>query len=152
MSLNTQKKLAAKVANVGLGRVSLDTTRLDEIKEAITKADIAALIKKGAIKIFPASRPSRQRAKFRLAQKKKGKRKGHGTRRGARGARQGKKSLWVIKIRVLRGALQNLRAKKMISLETFHDAYAKAKGGFFRDRGHMMFYLNQSNLIIKDEK
>jgi len=51
MKLDLKKKLAAKTLKVGLGRVKLDTERLDEIKEAITRQDIKDLVASGAISV-----------------------------------------------------------------------------------------------------
>lgn len=147
MNLANQKKLAAKAAGVGLGRVILVPERLAEIKDAITKTDIRALIKSGAIKISDARTPSRGRAKLRHLQKVRGRRRGQSRRKGAGGARSNKKTAWINKIRLLRRTLQTLRERDKLSAETYHQIYRKAKGGFFRDRGHMLFYLEQNKLI-----
>jgi len=44
MKLNLQKRLAAQILKCSEKRIQLDTTRLSDIKEAITKADIKSLI------------------------------------------------------------------------------------------------------------
>jgi large subunit ribosomal protein L19e len=147
MNLANQKVLAAKAAGVGLGRVMLVPERSAEIKDAITKTDIRALIKSGAIKISNTRTPSRGRAKIRHAQKLRGRRRGQSRRKGASGARAGKKSVWINKIRLLRRTLQTLREQDKLSTETYHQIYRRAKGGFFRDRGHMLFYLEQNKLM-----
>lgn len=51
MKLDNKKRLAAKTLGVGLGRIRFDVSRIDEIKEAITKQDIRDLYENGAIKI-----------------------------------------------------------------------------------------------------
>lgn len=51
MNLDKKKKLAARTLNVGKGRIVFNTSRLPEIKEAITKQDIKDLYKDGAITI-----------------------------------------------------------------------------------------------------
>src|SRR3989344_3641132 len=51
MDLRKQKELAAEVAKVGVYKIVLDPARYEDLKEAITKADIRALIKDGAITI-----------------------------------------------------------------------------------------------------
>ena len=58
MKLKLQKKLAADVLNCSVKRVALDVDRLEEIKEAITKADIKSLAKDKLlnVKTFPASK------------------------------------------------------------------------------------------------
>lgn len=147
MNIANQKRLAAKAANVGVGKVILVPERISEIKDAITKADIRALIKSGAIRIMATKTPSRIRAKLRHAQKLRGRRKGHGKRKGASKARTAGKRQWINKIRLMRSTLKSLKARNKITQQIYVEIYRKAKGGFFRDRGHMLFYLNQNKLM-----
>ena len=149
MNLETQKVLAAKVSGVGKARVILDTTRYADIKEAITKADIRSLIKQGAIKVLPRTRPSRHRARARHAQMKRGRRKGQGTRRGTKFARSPRKRQWINKIRAIRALLKNLKTKKQLDNKNYYDLYKKSKGGFFRDRGHLLFYAKSNKLLME---
>ena len=51
MKLDLKKNLAAKTLGVGRDKVKFDVSRLDEIKEAITRQDIKDLVKSGAIKV-----------------------------------------------------------------------------------------------------
>ena len=147
MNLRNQKIIAAKVAGVGTGRVILVPERASEIKDAITKADIYALIKSGAIKILNVKSPSRVRAKARHAQKLRGRRRGSGKRKGAQGARSNSKREWINKIRLIRKTLQSLRASGKLSQETYTLMYRRAKGGFFRNKGHMLIYMEQNKLM-----
>lgn len=151
MNLRMQRILAAKVAGVGLARVILDPLRYDDIKEALTKEDIRSLIKQGAIKILPVSSPSRHRARARHKQQKKGRQTGHGTRRGKKFAKYPRKRQWITKIRKIRKTLLDLKEKNLLETKTYRDLYLKAKGGFFRDKGHLMFYIN-SNKLLKEAK
>ncbi len=145
MDLYSQKRLAAKVAGVGADKVAINPARAEEVKEAITKADVRSLIKTGAIIVKSVTTPSRFRAKQQIAQKKKGKRKGQGHKRGAWKARIG--NTWTARIRAMRAMLHELRTGKKITNETYRDMYAKAKGGFFRDKRHVRFYLEQNKLV-----
>ncbi|MEM2874029.1 MAG: 50S ribosomal protein L19e [Candidatus Nanoarchaeia archaeon] len=147
MELHNQKILAAKVAGVGVDRVVLVPERISEIKDAITKTDIRSLIKSGAIKILPPKTPSRVRAKAKLAQRRKSRRRGHGSRKGAKYARLPAKTLWMRKIRLIRTTLKRLKNSGRITQAVYKDIYAKAKGGFFRDKGHMFIYLQQNKLM-----
>jgi large subunit ribosomal protein L19e len=51
MNLSNKKALAAKVLEVGKGRIIFSEENLSEIKEAITRQDIVDLYKSGAISI-----------------------------------------------------------------------------------------------------
>lgn len=51
MKLDKKKELAARTLGVGKKRIQLDSERLSEIKEAITKQDIRDLTSQGIIKV-----------------------------------------------------------------------------------------------------
>jgi large subunit ribosomal protein L19e len=147
MKLNLQKRLAAKVAKSGVNRVKLDSTKLSNIREAITKADIKNLIDEGAIKITSGRTPSRHRAEARHLQKKRGRQRGSGKRKGKKMSKISKKERWMTKIRPQRNLLKSLKIQAKITNATFYNLYRKASGGFFRNRGHLLFYLKQNNLF-----
>ena len=149
MKLNVQKRIVADLAGVSSKRVVFDETRLDEIKESITKADLKTLIKDKAIKIMPKIGISRGRARFILEQKRKGRMKGQGSRKGKKTARLSKKDVWMIKIRSLKPMLKVLRDKKLIETSIYQNLYRKAKGGFFRSKRHMRLYIDEQNMIKK---
>ena len=74
--LRLQKRLAKKISKSGLNRVKINPEKIEDLKEAITKGDIKALIDSKAIVIKQKTKPSRHRAKARHAQRKKGRQKG----------------------------------------------------------------------------
>ena len=145
--LKLQKRLVAQVAGVGIARVVFDQTQLEDISEAITKADIRALISQKIIKILPVKGISRHRARKRQTQRKKGRRRGSGTRKGTAKARTPKKRKWINTIRSQRRLLKYFKDKKRITPQAFRKVYAKAKGGEFRSKSHMKLYLERNNLI-----
>ena len=149
MKLTTQKRIAAQVLKVGINRVLFDTTKLKEIKEAITKEDVRSLIKEGIIKAKPKKGISSFRSKKIKKQKRKELRKGPGSRKGTRKARLPKKKAWMIKVRAQRKFIKSLRDKKLITSKTYNFLYKKIKGNFFRSRNHIKLYLNEHNLFIK---
>lgn len=51
MNLEKKRNLAARTLDVGKGRIVFNLSRLNEVKEAITKQDIRDLVKDGAIVI-----------------------------------------------------------------------------------------------------
>ena len=149
MQLNTQKRLAAQLLKCGINRVWFDETRLEDIKEAITKADLRTLINDGAINDKPVIGNSKFRARKIALQKRKGKRKGVGSRKGKKTARLPKKEAWMAAIRIQRELLKTLREKEIISKSSYQKLYLKAKGGFFRNRRHIKLYIEEHNLIQK---
>jgi large subunit ribosomal protein L19e len=149
--LKLQKRLAASIIGCSEKRIVFDTDRLEDIKEAITKLDIRALISDGTIKAKPVKGVSKVRARKTALQKRKGKRKGSGSKKGKKTARLPKKQAWVKKIRIQRQFLKSLRDKELITKSSYHSLYQKSKGGFFRSKRHIKLYLEEHNLIKKKE-
>jgi len=134
-----QKKLAAKILKVGLGRVWLDPTKAKDIKAAITKADVRKLIQKGHIKSLPK--------KIKRPKEKRKRRKGRGRRKGAKHAKMTKKQRWMSTVRPLRKMLKELRDNEKIDRSTYRKLYLLVKGGMFRSRSHLKTYLEQHGLL-----
>ena len=149
MMLKHQKRLASSVLKCSPKRVRFDTERLEEIKEAITKADIRSLVKDGAIEEIPKHATSRSRARKRKVQYAKGKRKGHGSRKGKATARLGGKESWMMRIRAQRSLLSELRSSGTIDDKSYRDIYRKSKGGFFRSRRHIQLFIDEHGLRKK---
>ena len=147
MNSTIQRKLAAKIAKRSVKRIKLDLTRLDDVKEAITRADVKALIRDGAILVESKKGVSRARAKKIRSQKLKGRRRGQGSRKGKDSARLPGKRTWINKIRLQRFFIKDLKDRKKITQEDYKDLYRKSKGGFFRSRRHIKLYLTEHKLV-----
>lgn len=152
MNLSTKRRMAASILKVGKGRVWFDSEGLEDIEEAVTRADIRGLIHDGVIHAKPVKGTSRGRANFRKAQRAKGRRSGHGTRKGAKGARFPKKRRWISTIRPIRKTLVELRDAKMIDSATHRKLYGMAKGGIFKSKAHLTMYLKEKKLIKEEPK
>ncbi|MCX6710639.1 MAG: 50S ribosomal protein L19e, partial [Candidatus Woesearchaeota archaeon] len=111
MNLKVQKRIAANILKCSPKRVHFDTERLDEIKEAITKQDLRALISSGAIVKKSKSGVSRGRARKILIQKRKGRQRNAGSIKGKHGARLPQKKSWMNKVRLQREFLKELKKK-----------------------------------------
>ena len=149
MQLKIQKRLAAEILKCSQKKIVFDSSNLKDIKEAITKIDIKALIANKIIWLKPAKNTSRGRARKIAEQKRKGRRKGAGRRKGKRSARMPKKESWKIKIRTQRKLLKELRDKEIIRKKEYQVLYKKAKGGFFRSRRHIKLYIEERGMIKK---
>ena len=145
--LKVQKRLAAQVMKCSAKRVTFNTERLDEIKEAITKNDIRGLIKDKAIWAKQKLGNSRFRIRKNMLQKRKGRLRGSGSKKGSHEARISRKTLWVVRIRNLREFIRELKIKKLITAETTKDLYSKSKGGYFRSKRHIKLYLTEHQLF-----
>ena len=122
---------------------------MDEIKEAITKIDIKNLIGNGIIEKKALIGTSRSRIRKKIIQKRKGRQKGAGSRKGSKMARLSKKKRWISTIRAQRDFLKHLREKGAIGKDLYRDIYLKSKGGFFRSKRHIKVYINERGLSKK---
>jgi len=151
MNLSHQRRISAQLLKVGENKVWFDPERIPEIKEAITKADIRALIKDYAIQKKTTNAQSKSRARKNREQKRKWRRKGAGSRKGKKKASLPKKEAWKNKVRMQRAVLKLLRDKGLILRSHYRDLYRKVKGGMFRSRRHLKLFLNEKGLI-KEKK
>ncbi len=133
--LKTQRRLASDILGVGEKRVWLDPAKFKEIKEAITRADVDNLISSGAIKKQETQGQSRSRARELHLKKKRGHRKGVGSRKGKKNARM--QFSWKDKVRALRKELFKERAAGKIDNKLFRVVYRKIKGNAFHSVTHM---------------
>ncbi|HMK46880.1 MAG TPA: 50S ribosomal protein L19e [Methanocella sp.] len=139
--LSNQKRLAASVLNCGETRVWMDPSRTEDIATAITREDVRGLVEEGVVKRKVVVGISRGRARARDLKRAKGHRKGHGSRRGAAGARTPRKEQWMKRIRAQRKLLKGLRENKELTPHTYRTLYRKAKGGEFRNIAHLKSYI-----------
>ena len=149
MELKIQKRLAAKVLKSAESNVRIDPSRLEEVKDAITKTDIRSLIKDKAITLKNIRVTSKFRIRKNKFQKSKGRRKGSGSIKSSVNARNPRKRSWINGIRLQRGLLKGLRDKKIIERSSYRLLYRRAKGGFFRSKRHLKMYLEENKLIKK---
>ena len=150
VNLAKQKRIAAHVLKVGEGRVWIDPEATADVAEAITREDIRGLIKEGSITVKQKKGVSRARARVRTTQKSLGRRKGHGSRKGAKGARASRKKRWITKIRALRRRLRELRDGGYVDKTTYRTLYNKANGGEFRNVAHLNDYITTKELTTEE--
>lgn len=132
MNLQKKKELAARTLNVGKSRIIFNLSRIDEIKEAITKQDVRDLVKNGAMSI-----------KEIKGSRKKVKRK---TRRRAGSIKmkvKTKKKDYMTLTRKLRAYLSELRNQKTISYEDYIKLRKEIRSSNFKSKAHMKERITQ---------
>jgi large subunit ribosomal protein L19e len=149
--LRNQRRMAASLLKCGVNRVWMDHDRIDEIAKAVTKDDIRVLIRGKAIKSRQIQGISRGRKRFAAMQKKKGRRRGHGSRKGTKYARLTRKERWIRTIRPIRSFLKSLRDDAKIDKSIYRLYYRKAKGGEFRSKQHLKSHLISDNVLKKED-
>ncbi len=143
MKLDVKKRIAADILKVGQSRIWIDPSNVEEISKAITKEDIRILIEQGIIKVKPKRGVSKGRSRELKSQRKKGRRKGHGSRKGAEKARTNKKRRWINRIRPLRRILKAVKSSGKLTSKKYRELYNKAKGNFFRSSVHLKSYIEK---------
>ena len=152
MDLKNQRRLAASVMNCGENRVWMDHENIEEISKAVTRKDISNLVKQGFIKPRRVKGNSRGRIRKHMQQKAKGRRKGHGSRKGKATARLPKKTVWIQTIRPIRAYLREMRDKNLIDKHTYRLYYRRAKGGQFKDKAHVKLHLEMEGLMKGEQQ
>ena len=122
MVINIRKKreLVARILEVGVNRVRFEPDKLEDVADSITRENLRALIKNGAIWTARRQGTSRYRAKLKHMTRKK------------RGMGKGSK-----KIRGMRHYLKVLKDRNDIDRETYWSLYKKANGGQVRTLAHL---------------
>ena len=149
MNLTPQKKIAAKILNTGVKRVWIDPDVEEDLSLALTRDDIRKLIADKIIRKKPIKGVSRGRARTISNQKRQGQRRGHGSRKGKKGARQPSKRLWIAKVRAQRRYLRGLRDYERITPAQYRTLYAKVKGNSYRSVGHLKNTIEDLGIIKK---
>jgi large subunit ribosomal protein L19e len=137
--LTLQRRIAAKILKVGENRVWLDPSKTEEIKKAVTRADVRKLIEKKIIKALPKE--------LKKPKEKKEKKRGPGSKKGGKYSKLGRKRRWIMTVRPLRKMLKELRDSGKIDRKTYRELYLKVKGGMFRSRAHLKTYLEQRGIL-----
>jgi large subunit ribosomal protein L19e len=129
--LSTQRRLAASVLGVGVSRIYIDPDHTEDAAEAITRDDVRTLINSGIIDVRPPSTPTRGRKRLKKIKKSRGKRKGHGSRKGGKGVRRNPEKAWVRRVRKQRKYIRSMYQNGKIERKTYRSLYLKIKGGVF---------------------
>jgi large subunit ribosomal protein L19e len=139
--------MAAQILGVGENRIKMDKERVEDIADSITRSSVRAAIGYGAIMVKPKKGISRGRTRARNAQKKAGRRRGPGSRKGGKNARTPTKRAWIQKIRPMRAKLREMRETKKIDSHTYRKLYLWAKGGMFKNVPHMVTHMRTQGIL-----
>jgi len=141
--------MATKVLKVGKNRVWVDPEKTDEVESAITNEEIRKLIHEKTIRKIPEKGVSRARARVLHEKKRRGRKRGPGSRVGSQNARVAKKEAWMSKVRALRENLREMKDKHVITESVYRQLYVKVKTGSFESVSDLQRYLEAHNLRRK---
>ena len=143
VNLKSKKRLVSRIVGVGIHRVRFDSDHLDDVADAITRDDIRSLITANTITVKSFKGTSRGRAKIKKIQKSK-RGAGQGSKKGRKGAREGKKTVYVNKVRALRYILKIVKDRKEIDNDVFKSIYKKIGGNTIRNKAHLRTIISEA--------
>lgn len=129
MNLGKKKELAKRTFNVGKERIVFAKSRLEDIKEAITKQDMRDLKKDKAIII-------KEKKGRRKVKKKRKRSPGNIRKRGRK-----RKKDYVLLTRKLRKYVSEMESQGKISKEKANEIRKKIRNKMFRSKSHLREYL-----------
>lgn len=134
MNLGKKKELTARTLKVGKARIQFVQSRVEEIKESITKQDIRDLVNDGAIiikNIKGRRRNTRKKAKRSVGNVKK--------------KVNVRKKNYVIMTRKLRSYVNEMKKQGKISLEEVKEIRKRIRNRLFRSKAHLKEYIGGLN-------
>ncbi|MFA5363624.1 MAG: 50S ribosomal protein L19e [Candidatus Bathyarchaeia archaeon] len=149
MSLKSQRRIASKVLKVGETRIWMDPERIDYVEAAITREEIRKLVREGVVKVIPEKGISRSRARVFQQKRKKGLRKGSGSKSGPARSKISKKQVWINKIRPIRRQLSELRETRAITVGAYRKLYDMSESGVFGSKADVERYIRTHNMWRK---
>ncbi len=134
---------------VGQNRVWIDPERISDVESAITREEVRKLVHEKVIVSSPIQGVSRGRAKIIQAKKRKGRRKGPGSKSGTPHATISKKEAWMTRIRSLRKKLREMKASRIITETNYRQLYMIAGSGRFTSIADMERYVKAHDMWRK---
>jgi large subunit ribosomal protein L19e len=147
MKLDKKRRIAARILGVGVHRIWIDPERMEDVSTALTRADVKRLLKEGTIRVKQKLGVSRGRIRERAIGRRAGRYRGHGSRKGAAGARHPKKAAWIRTVRPIRRRLGELKREGVIKAREYRRLYRMTKGGAFKSRAHLDTYLREKGIL-----
>jgi len=131
MNLRKKKNLAARILKTGKGRIVFVESRLDEIKEAITKQHIRELKQDGAIII-----KEKKGRKNRLQKEKKKRSPGNIRKKVNK-----RKKEYIAMVRKQRAYVKEMKKQGKISNEEFKNIRKKIRNKDFKSKAQLKEYI-----------
>lgn len=126
MKLENKKELVSRALGIGKGRITFNSSRLSELKEAITKQDIKDLKDSGVIIV--------KEIKGRKAVRARKTRRRAGSIKKKVGA---KKQNYIVLTRKLRAHLSGLKTRGLLENKDFKEFRKEIRASNFRSLAHM---------------
>ena len=130
MNLSKKKELAARTLKVGKARIVFLNSRVNEIKEAITKQDIRDLKSNGAILVKEIKGRKKNIKKKRKTSDGKIKKKV-----------KKRKQEYVVMTRKLRKYVSEMKKQEKVTRDEYYDIRKKIRNRIFKSQAHLRDYI-----------
>ena len=147
MAISTVRRIAAKLLGTGENRIKIKPGEVKRAEEALTTDDVRQLCKEGVVWAERVKGVPRIRAKIKHAKKKKGRRTGSGSKKGAKYSRVSKKEQWKLKIRSQRRTLKGLKDGNRLNEGVYRNAYRMVKGNAWRSGAAMLAHFKDAKWL-----
>ncbi|MEM0379390.1 MAG: 50S ribosomal protein L19e [Nanopusillaceae archaeon] len=147
MDLELQKRLASEIFGVGKDRIWIDPKKAEEVSKALTREDVKSLIDQKIIRIKPIKGQSRYWSNLIHEKKKKGRRRGYGSRKGSKKIRTKEKNSRILQIRAMRKFIRILKEKKILDKRIYRKLYNLVKGGSLKNKRHILIWLKERKIL-----
>jgi large subunit ribosomal protein L19e len=137
VNLRLQRRLASSILGAGFGRVWMDPNEVNEIALANSRKGVQKLIKDNFIIRKKIDMHSRQRARLRKEERRKGRHTGLGKRHGTSEARMPTKLVWMRRLRTLRRLLKKYRESKKVDKNLYHELYLACKANQYKSKKNL---------------
>jgi large subunit ribosomal protein L19e len=145
MSVKLTKRVASSLLKRGESSIRIREGSIEDANKAITRDDVRAMIKSGAIFAIKKKREVYKRVKPVKKKRNTGKRK------GTNKARMGG-SPWKKKARAQRMLLKRLREMGKIDGAVFRKYYLHVKGNVFADKRSLLLHLEDDGIKVTPEE
>ena len=145
MSIKLTKRTAASILERGESAIRIRQGAFEEAKKAMTRDDVRKLISKGDV--FAMKEKGEDHSKAKRPPKRK---RGAGTRKGTRKARQG--IPWTKKVRSQRLLISRLRVMGKVDRKVFRRYYRLVKGNSFPDKKSLLLHLGDEGVKVSDDE
>lgn len=151
MSIVLTRRIAAELLNRGESAIRIKSGALADVKKAITRDDVRALISSGSVYALEEKKNLSRYSEILREKRNQGRKRGRGRRKGTAKAR-GATLRYEKKVRGQRRVLAALKKDSTITNMQYKKFYALVKGGNFVTKASLLGHIRAHGVTLTDER